>query len=394
MTGVHTRPPLFMSAVRGRYSLTRDGCSASLPLTSVHTCVRIASNARCLLLPLRNLAHAQEYATIERTISLRGFVFSMIGRFIFSFIAVFTMGLCAQAQEVKPKWDKQLAIDFLEAQAPLNTAKYPPYPDVWWRETPAKKYGDHMSPSIWDVGTNDPVVFWYWNTKKYPERLLNSAGLEFFSGRKWMGNIVDGIEIVDWRHFGHLAKIYNTPFSDGSKLDYWRVADGGTPNDPLLACLNVGDGLMRKDKNGNILWRRFLIQIKEQPTYATLYRRACYAVIEGEGESLHYSITVGMRANFWPFSYGNMYMLKDDTFLDTPEDNFGNRLGDAPFVIRFDSDLRSPFIKSHDDFYVVDVEELEPLLAKAKAYEDKYFKNAFVYFDGLLIDYLKARGHR
>lgn len=313
----------------------------------------------------------------------------MISRFIFSFIAVFALGLFAQAQEVKPKWDKQLAIDFLEAQAPLSTAKYPPYPDVWWRETPVIHKGKNIT-AITGLETNDPIFRSFWSLDD-DLTMGKSQYQEFFSGRTWQASTPEGGDIIDSQHFGHPPIITETAFSDGSTLEFLKIErySNITPFDDLMDC-HFGPGLMRKDKNGTVLWRRVMVQINKTPIKNKYYRRYCHAVVEGGGESPHYSITSHTRANFWQFDDMYMVMLKDDTFLAVPSGAHEGTYPD-PYVIRFDRDLRSPFFADNDEFYILDIEELFPLLEKAKRYTKKHHRNAFEYFDGLLIDYLTTR---
>lgn len=290
------------------------------------------------------------------------------------------------------------AIEWPKGWAPQSTAKYPPYPDVWGRMSPAPK-GAYMNTNIYNAGGADPMVTYYWSDPEFDgDGKLRAQ--EFFSGRMWQPFLLNGEEEV--RPRGHInnPEITTTPFSDGSYLHddlplnierkqgdliYMRY-------ESFVRCLIPGHSLVLKDKNNQDVWRRFIVSIREKPQQETYSRRYCGAIPEGS-EILGFSVSVNLRAQFGSYGYNSLFMLKDDTFLAVPEEGFSNP-SSKPFVIRFDQNMRSPFLKDRTDLYVIDMVELEPLLEDAFRQMAQTHANSFEYFDNLLVEYLKDRGHR
>lgn len=307
-------------------------------------------------------------------------------------LSILTVHATAEESSSSTAWPKEWA--------PQSTAKYPPYPDVWGRVSPAPA-GSFMFTDLYDAGGDDPLVTYFWSDPK-PNSVGFYRAQEFFSGRTWEPFIRDGEEQVE--PFGRmtLPEIATTPFSDGSYLHddvpynfpkkkgvepylWWRY-------EPFVRCLVKGFGLVLRDKNNQDIWRRFTVHIREKPKKYTEYRKACSAIPEGEGE-MDFSVTMNLRAQFGTYWNDSFFMLKDDTFLAAPKAGYDSPYT-APFAIRFDQNMRSPFLKDRTDLYVIDMVELDPLLDDAYRHMMETHTNPFEYFDRLLIAYLQKRGHR
>ncbi|MCR4378646.1 MAG: hypothetical protein NUV50_11215 [Rhodospirillales bacterium] len=284
---------------------------------------------------------------------------------------------------------------------PQSTIQYPPYPDVWWRENPGAA-DESRSSILYDAGGDDPFAIHVWWPKDRKDGKPQMLAQEFFSGRTWEPYIHDGKRQI--YPYGHrsLPYIARTPFADGSALGLLSGFDLGTLYDALLRCF-APDALFLKDKDGYLVWRRYLVQILKTPIKLEFARRHCGAISEGEGVDPNFFVTIDSHFNFLQFGFtsstsndteslegsSEVLMLKDGTYLANP---YGFEKTDNAYVIRFDKNLRSLFLEQRDDLFVVDVEELKPLLALAKQYEDEHNSNSLGYFDGLLTDYLHQRG--
>jgi len=292
-----------------------------------------------------------------------------------------------QADDVKEKY----VIEYPNGWKHQSSASSLPYPNVWVRKSPAQN-GAYSSTAILDENGGDPLLeFIFINgdqSTNLPEQYVVQFQ-EFFSGRGWD---VVGEKAANGISFPNIPEVAQTPFSNGSRLGNWEQQKDLETSNLDISCYIGDQGLFLNKKNGDVIWHRFLVQINEKPTLHSVTNGNCY-IPEIYGEGPNTFVDVNIHTLFWSVTYAPKFILKDDTFLMVGQIS-GPTLDREPFVIRFDQDLHSPFLKTLNNVYVIDIEELKPLLALAKQFIEKTNTNALEYFDTLLITYLKTRGHR
>lgn len=276
-----------------------------------------------------------------------------------------------------------------------STTSSPPYPDVWGRKNPAPKI-NYMYSSVVDENGGDPLINFWWlidDPNSFHNGQFATQYMTFFAGDEWT---------VKAKGVGKAPIPNNIPvqpintFSDGSVLRTDVPYSKDWLVDSTIQCLLAGRGLTRIDPNGKIIWRRFMVQLFKRPKKALILGDFCSDIPYPRDRLYTY---MNDPINFWDFDHKSLYVLLDDTFLAAPELRIpfdGNVMppDQQPYIVRFDQDFRSPFIKD-DDIYIFDMIEIESLVEQAlQQFKDKKTKRPNVILSELIFNYLTKRGHR
>lgn len=242
----------------------------------------------------------------------------------------------------------------LAAPAAAEPARHPPYPDLWGRVLPmpagAVPAGLHYFPTE----DGDRLVAFSYRMAGAPyTQPAEFRALTFFGGALRASSYPELKAL--WARFPKPSSIDRTPLPDGTALALVPLDED--THGPLACALDHYS--VRRAADGRALWRKLVVRRLAPPAVRPLESTACYRYA--------YRLpTLVARVDIQTFFAWPDQVLADGTFLAHLQEELGARTKRE--VIRFDADLRSPFVEASPDLVVLDWAEVEPLLAEATAW--------------------------
>lgn len=221
--------------------------------------------------------------------------------------------------------------------------KYPPYPEVWGRELPAPEDVNVYTRAY--PGEDGEMLFGfsYWKTLSpgngSQERQWDAFFFKFFEGTLQPLADKEANDIFRSLRGEELNK-RRLVFEDGGTVE-WKALRYGGPKCGVL----FNSHIVRKDKEGNVLQDKMLFHLYEKPVQWRVNR---YCEISGGRDH----IDLQFESILSTFT-----LLADETFLA-----YGL---EGRFVIRFDREMRSPYVEARPNLFLVDTSAIEAIIEEA-----------------------------
>jgi hypothetical protein len=234
----------------------------------------------------------------------------------------------------------------------------PPYGDVWGREIPG-------TVRYLAVSDKDLLVAHSVTPPGQSDDKADHWVEGFFSGER---RAVTGAEFQalygSAAHSPHALGTFSgrgrIVLGDGSVIAVEEMLDH---RDDRWTCDVPAPAIVKRDAKGHLIWRKVVVRLLEEPLPAK--------ADENCGDA---GQPFTEKVQFWSLTYNELYGLEDGTFIawfngvtdngdsvDAGQAQGANRR----FVIRFDSELGSPFLKTLPDVVVVDAKAIEPVISEA-----------------------------
>lgn len=261
-----------------------------------------------------------------------------------------TRDVCKTRECIRDAYYARLAtLDQIDERY-IKDWKYPPYPELWGYDF-AETRKDVTITGTWFAPNGDVLVRHYHCPPAAPgecpsmepgaKRPWAYGYREFFAQKDHV------ISVDEYNHFEKLASVGSPvwPFR-ASKIRFRNGDFLSFYGDPTSGCSEPYTGHYEyKNSNGTVIWRKAIVVRKKEP----------YLVSCKYPGSVDYKITADVTRP-------GMFLLRDDTLL--------LQVGHA--VIRFDSQLNTPYRYDSNRIYVVDYEVLQAVIERAKKRCDPY----------------------